>query len=111
MTSSRSQLVDPATPGFHHRISRCVRPAIAQKQLSISPPGRVRYELKTPWRNGTTHVEFEPVDFIAKLAALVPPPCAHLTRFHGSFAPERQPARAAHALGARPAACDRCRCG
>jgi hypothetical protein len=32
-------------------------------------------------------VEFEPVDFIAKLAALVPPPRAHLTRFHGIFAP------------------------
>jgi len=32
-------------------------------------------------------VEFEPVDFIAKLAALVPPPRAHLTRFHGVFAP------------------------
>jgi hypothetical protein len=27
------------------------------------------------------------VDFIAKLAALVPPPRAHLTRFHGMFAP------------------------
>ncbi|MCI1709236.1 MAG: transposase [Chiayiivirga sp.] len=37
--------------------------------------------------NGTTHVEFEPVEFIAKLAALVPPPRAHLTRFHGIFAP------------------------
>jgi hypothetical protein len=47
----------------------------------------VRYELKTPWRNGTTHVEWDPVDFIAKLAALVPPPRAHLTRFHGVFAP------------------------
>ena len=40
-----------------------------------------------PWKNGTTHVNFEPVDFIAKLAALVPPPRAHLTRFHGIFAP------------------------
>ncbi|MEJ3011985.1 transposase, partial [Escherichia coli] len=49
--------------------------------------GRVRYQLKTPWRNGTTHVEWDPVDFIAKLAALVPPPRAHLTRFHGVFAP------------------------
>lgn len=49
--------------------------------------GRVRYQLKTPWRNGTTHVEFEPIEFIAKLAALVPPPRAHLTRFHGVFAP------------------------
>jgi len=27
------------------------------------------------------------VDFIAKLAALVPPPRAHLTRFNGVFAP------------------------
>lgn len=63
------------------------RPAISEKRLSISPQGRVRYALKTPWRNGTTHVEWDAVDFIAKLAALVPPPRAHLTRFHGVFAP------------------------
>ena len=63
------------------------RPAISEKRLSISPQGRVRYQLKTPWRNGTTHVEWDSVDFIAKLAALVPPPRAHLTRFHGVFAP------------------------
>ncbi len=37
----------------------------------MPPQGRVRYQLKTPWRNGTTHVEWDPVDFIAKLAALV----------------------------------------
>lgn len=55
------------------------RPAISEKRLSISPQGRVRYELKTPWRNGTTHVEWDAVDSIAKLAALVPPPRAHLT--------------------------------
>ena len=62
-------------------------PAISEKRLSIALQGRVRYQLKTPWRNGTTHVEWDPVDFIAKLAALVPPPRAHLTRFHGVFAP------------------------
>ena len=49
--------------------------------------GQVRYELKTPYRNGTTHVIFEPQDFIAKLAALVPKPRVNLTRFHGVFAP------------------------
>lgn len=37
------------------------------------------YALRTPWRNGTTHVEFEPAEFIDKLAALVLPPCVHLT--------------------------------
>ena len=63
------------------------RSTISEKRLSISPQGRVRYQLKTPWRNGTTHVEWDPVDFIAKLAALVARPRAHLTRFHGVFAP------------------------
>ncbi|MFG9812074.1 transposase, partial [Pseudomonas aeruginosa] len=41
------------------------RPAISEQRLSISPQGRVRYQLKTPWRNGTTHVEWDAVDFIA----------------------------------------------
>lgn len=39
-----------------------------------------------PYRDGTTHVIFEPEDFIARLAALVPKPRAHLTRYHGVFA-------------------------
>ena len=37
--------------------------------------------------NGTTHVIFEPLDFISRLVALVPRPRDHLTRFHGVFAP------------------------
>jgi hypothetical protein len=47
----------------------------------------VRYALKTPYRDGTTHVIFEPEDFIARLPALVPKPHAHLIRYHGVFAP------------------------
>jgi len=39
------------------------------------------------YRDGTTHVIFELVDFISKLAALVPIPRVNLTRFHGVFAP------------------------
>ena len=49
--------------------------------------GEIGYTLKTPYRDGTTHVIFEPLDFIARLAALVPPPRLNLTRFHGVFAP------------------------
>ena len=49
--------------------------------------GIISYELKTPYKNGTTHVLFEPLDFIARLSALVPKPRFHLTRFHGVFAP------------------------
>jgi hypothetical protein len=59
----------------------------AERRLSLTHQGKVRYELKTPYRDGTTHVIFEPVNFIAKLAALVPRPRINLTRFHGVFAP------------------------
>jgi len=41
----------------------------------------------TPYANGTTHVIFEPLDFVSRLVALVPKPRVHLTRFHGVFAP------------------------
>jgi hypothetical protein len=40
-----------------------------------------------PYNNGTTHVVFEPLDFLARLAALVPRPRVNLTRYHGVFAP------------------------
>jgi hypothetical protein len=63
------------------------RPPVSTKRLSMTRNGRVRYELKTPWRNGTTHVIFEPLDFISRLVALVPRPRVNLTRFHGIFAP------------------------
>ena len=37
--------------------------------------------------DGTTHVLFEPLDFISRLVALIPKPRVNLTRFHGVFAP------------------------
>jgi hypothetical protein len=50
----------------------------------------VRYQLKTPYRDGTTgdrciQAIFEPLDFIARLAALVLKPRVNLTRFLGVF--------------------------
>jgi hypothetical protein len=49
-------------------------------------------------------VIFEPEDFIARLVALVPKPRAHLTRYHGVFAPA-SPDRARIVPGTRTAAC------
>lgn len=63
------------------------RPAVSSKRLSLTQHGKIQYALKTPYRDGTTHVIFEPLDFIARLCALVPKPRANLTRFHGVFAP------------------------
>jgi hypothetical protein len=59
------------------------RPAVSEKRLSRTSSGKERYELKTPYRDGTTHVIFEPLDFIFRLAALVPKPRVNLSRFHG----------------------------
>jgi hypothetical protein len=61
------------------------RPAVSEKRLSPTSAGNIRYPLKTPYRDGTTHVIFEPLDFIAKLASLVPKPKVNLTQFHGVF--------------------------
>lgn len=63
------------------------RPPVAEDRLTLTASGQVRYILKTPYRDGTTHIVLEPLDFIARLAALVPPPRMHLTRYHGVFAP------------------------
>ncbi len=54
--------------------------------------------MKTPYRDDTTHVVFEPEDFLSRLAALVPSPRVNLTRFHGVFAPH-------HELRSRIVAC------
>jgi hypothetical protein len=66
------------------------RPAASEKRLALTSQGNVRYQLKTPYRDGTTHVIFEPLDLMAKLAALVPKPRANLTRYHGVLGPNRK---------------------
>jgi hypothetical protein len=46
------------------------RPAVSTKRLSLTRYGQVRYEMKTPWRNGTTHVVFEPLDFMYRMCGM-----------------------------------------
>jgi hypothetical protein len=79
------------------------RPPVAIERVALTDLGQMRYALKTPYRDGTTHVIFEPEDSIARLAALVPKPRAHLTRYHGVFAPAC-PDRARVVPGTRAAA-------
>ena len=66
------------------------RPVHTEPRLSLTPSGNVRYQLTTPYRGGTTRVIFEPLDFMARLAVLVPRPRVNLTRYHGVFAPNSQ---------------------
>ncbi len=44
-------------------------------------------QLKSAFRDGTTHVVMSPLEFMQRLAALVPRPRLHLIRFHGVLAP------------------------
>jgi hypothetical protein len=63
------------------------RPPIAQDRLHILDDGKVRYDMKRVWADGTKAIVLEPLDFIARLCALVPPPYFHMVRFHGLLAP------------------------
>ena len=67
-------------------------------------------KLKTPWRDGTTHLIMSPLESMQPLAAVVPRPRLHLIRFHGVLAPnsklrslvvpQEPPAQAQAATGA-----------
>jgi hypothetical protein len=45
------------------------------------------YRLKRRWRDGTAAFVYAPEEFVARLAALVPPPRFHLVRYAGVLAP------------------------
>jgi len=62
------------------------RPPVATDRLSELPDGRLLYRLKRRWRDGTTKVIYEPLEFMEKLAALVPPPRFNLVRYSGVLA-------------------------
>ena len=59
------------------------RPAVSEKRLSLTEHGQVRYTLKNPWRDGTTHVTAlaHPA-----LAALVHPCTSSSSRWISSHA-------------------------
>jgi hypothetical protein len=72
------------------RLSFACRHSLYETQY-LASTGKVVYTLKTPYRDGTTQVAFEPVDFIPRLAALVPKPHVNLTRYHGVLACAARP--------------------
>ncbi|MFN8543379.1 MAG: transposase [Candidatus Binatia bacterium] len=64
-----------------------LRPPIAQERLTLGPDGTVLVTLKKPWRDGTTHLRFEPLTLLERLAALTPRPRINLLIYHGILAP------------------------
>jgi putative transposase len=72
---------------LEHLCRYITRPAVANGRLTRNRAGQVVLTLKTPYRDGTTHIVMSPLEFMERLAALVPRPRLHLIRFHGVLAP------------------------
>ena len=70
------------------RIARyALRPPVAQDRLDWTDDGQVRLELRRPWSDGTTHLLFDPVELLERLAALTPRPRINLILYHGVLGP------------------------
>jgi hypothetical protein len=63
------------------------RPAIANERLQLNSAGDIVLQLKSQYKDGTTHIVMTPLEFMQRLAALVPRPRLNLIRFHGVLAP------------------------
>ena len=81
----------PSTAGCSERFAKVAgwtrRGTGSVTAKSLPYVGNVRYRFKRPWRNGTTHVDYRPLEFLERLTALVPLPRLHLIHFHGVLAP------------------------
>ena len=67
---------------LEHLCRYITRLAIANERLALNRAGQVVLTLKTPYRDGTTRIVMSPLEFLQRLAALVPRPRLHLIRFY-----------------------------
>jgi len=78
-------------PGARDRLERlcryALRPAVGQERLHIAPDGQVVLDLRRRWADGTMQLVFDPVEFLERLAALVPRPRINLVLYYGVLAP------------------------
>ena len=63
------------------------RPPLTQERLSALPDGKLAYRMKRRLGDGREVLILEPRELLRRLATLVPPPRAHLVRYHGVFGP------------------------
>jgi hypothetical protein len=73
--------------GLEHLLRYILRPLIPGERLSILENGNVQLKLRTPWSDGTSHLVFEPLEFLGKLAAIIPKPQVNTIIYHGVLAP------------------------
>jgi hypothetical protein len=60
-----------------------LRPPVASEHVRVNDDGQVLLQLRHRWADGTTHVVFDPVEFLGRLAVLVPRPRINLLFYYG----------------------------
>ena len=78
------------------------RPALSVDRLRVLDDGRVQYQMKRTFSDGTSAITFAPQEFIARLCALIPPARRNQTRYHGIFAPRARRRAALTGRESRP---------
>jgi Putative transposase. len=74
--------------GLERLLRYCARPLFAGERLVWAQPGqRLIYQLPKPRPDGQTALSLTPIEFLERLAALIPPPRRHRHRYHGVLAP------------------------
>ena len=77
------------------QLCRCItRPAVANERVQTNAAGQVVLRLKTPWRDGTTHLVMSPLEFMQRLAARAIEERPSVARAPPAFAPDSVPRRA-----------------
>jgi hypothetical protein len=51
---------------------KITRPALSNERAPCNAAGQVLLKMKTPWRDGITHLAISPLQFMRWLAALIP---------------------------------------
>ena len=60
-----------------------LRPPVAHDRIGLTREGQVLLELRQRWADGTTHLIFEPIELLERLAALTPRPRINLVLYYG----------------------------
>ncbi|CAB4925952.1 unannotated protein [freshwater metagenome] len=64
-----------------------LRPPVPADRLRVAADGQVWLQLRHRWADGTPHFVFDPVEFLGRLAVLVPGPRVNLLLSHGVLGP------------------------
>jgi hypothetical protein len=56
---------------------------VAHDRIRLTNDGQVLLELRHRWSDGTTHIMFDPIELLERLAALTPRPRINLVLYYG----------------------------